>query len=355
MEVFAALAHPTPSFSILAIAARIRGDTANVKVQPSVGGKPAVGRQLTNAVIPLRQRAHPADVVSDTTSRARYDLSMNDEWLDEFDALPEDFIEALRLLLEHADELKQHGQIASADKLVGLADDVSDDFLHAVFDQRDLLSRPKRKWYKPSSKLGDRTGPTRLTEKKGICIHHSGVRGGFGPDRRLVKKFTSIEIDYSRFIERSRDLTQVEWARTMALACRYRGEPARKFNNGLAYQAITAPNSVLILNLPFDWVTWASNGANNDYLAYCWDADSRHEDAHHEDAKKDLITVINIARAEGHPIEELTCHCAWTNKPNDPGKDFIMNVIEPISIDLGLRVDWDFAVKGGKSLREVAR
>src|SRR5690606_23436381 len=116
-------------------------------------------------------------------------------------------------------------------------------------------------------------------------------------------------------------------------------------------------NSVLYLNLPFEWVTWHGNGANNDFLGYAWDASSAKEEPAAEDLIGDLRYLVRLARSEGHPIEEITAHCCWTNKPSDPGKAFVRDVMGPAAEELGLRIDWDFRakVKGAKSLGEIIR
>jgi hypothetical protein len=222
------------------------------------------------------------------------------------------------------------------------AEDVSSDDLVAVFDQRHITSRAKTKWYSPNAALGDRSGATRLTKKKGICFHHTAVRGGFGADKSLVRKYEKEPVDMERFRSSTRPLTTDEWARALALAHRYRGDPPRQYNYGVPYHAVHGPNSVLYLNLPFDWVTWHGNGANNDFLGVAWDARSTAEQPYAEDLVRDLKLLIEIARAEGHPITEFTCHCAWTNKPDDPGAAFIQQVMVPVAGELGIEIDWDF-------------
>src|SRR5690606_3905433 len=117
--------------------------------------------------------------------------------------------------------------------------------------------------------------------------------------------------------------TLEDWAKAEALAHRFRGDPPRQYNYGVPYHAISGSNSVLYLNLPFEWVTWHGNGANNDFLGYAWDASSLKQTPRADDLIQDLRHLATLARREAHPIEELTAHCCWTNKPSDPGRAFV--------------------------------
>ena len=145
------------------------------------------------------------------------------------------------------------------------------------------------------------------------------------------------------------------WARAMALGKRYRGRPdtPQKWDDGVPYHVISAPNSMLYLNLPFDWVTWHGHGANNDFLGWCWDGDSRYDDIPIDDLRCDLEELIERAKMEGHPIEELTVHSAFSNKPFDPGKEFIRSVIEPTAEKLSLKIDYERKQGNGRSIREI--
>lgn len=248
-------------------------------------------------------------------------------------ALAPEVIASFQKMLSYIAELEKGGETA---------EDVSGDDLVAVFDQRDIQKRSKVKWYSPNTTLGDRDGPTRLTKKKGICFHHTAVQGGFGADKSLVRQYSKQTLDMKRFAQMSRSLTQEEWARAMALAHRYRGDPPRAYNYGVPYHAIHGPNSVLYLNLPFDWATWHGNGSNNDFLGVAWDAKSTVEKPKATDLIRDVKILVDLARAEGHPITEFTCHCAWTNKPDDPGRDFIEQVMVPVAQDKAIRINWDF-------------
>lgn len=257
------------------------------------------------------------------------------------------------------------GQVSELEKGAGVALPANDDVLRVIYDQRDLIERPKIKWYNPYTDLGDRTGSARLTKKRGVCIHHTAVKGGFGAHQSLVRGYMDMTLDELRTLHGARfsdfhgdddvaKLTHEEFARALALAARYRGHPAGRYNSGVPYHALTGPNSVLYLNLPFEWVTWHGNGANTDFLGYGWDAHSMYDLIDGHDCSEDLIKLINLARDEGHPIEELTCHCAWTNKPRDPGAEFIEQVLLPVADKTDCIVRMDFKAKASaKSIGEV--
>ena len=240
---------------------------------------------------------------------------------------------------------------------------------HLVFDQRNVQDRGSQaiKWYNPFTELGDRTGSTRRTLKTGICVHHTAVKGGFGTHKSRREYWSDVPI--------SRALNMVQpngkegeatwlvwnesgfhdaehWAECMALADRYRGYVPGEYNTGVPYQAIRAASGFVVLNLPFDWVTWHGDGANTDFLGFAWDGDSRYEEPQAEDLYEDLKYVLDLARKENHPIEELTGHCAWTRKPDDPGKPTV-EAMAQLASDESLTINWDFKVSGGRSLREV--
>lgn len=276
------------------------------------------------------------------------------------------FLQTLREMLEHLEEQHDAAREASRAKEHGLDEDVSDDFLFAVFDQRHFQDRAKRKWYSPNTRLGDRTGTSRRTKKRGVCVHHTAVKGGFGADKNLIRQYRQHQepwYDPEVWLIKPQDPnygaivepTLEEWAHAMALAHRYRGDPPRRYNYGVPYHAISGPNSVLYLNLPFEWCTWHGNGSNTDFLGYAWDASSSSESPTPDDHMADLRFTIELARQEGHPIEELTCHCAYTRKPKDPGKEFIERVMVPLAEELNLTIDWDFKVnkKGARSMGEI--
>src|SRR5690606_6716061 len=165
-------------------------------------------------------------------------------------------------------------------------------------------------------------------------------KGGFGADKSLVQAYGRKEIDFSRFLVPPQSgefgpivhVSKEQWARICALSHRFRGDPPREYNYGVPYHAVVGANSVLYLNLPFEWVTWHGDGSNTDYLGMAWDALSSVESAkdYAKDLSADLKFVVNLARKEGHPIEFLTVHAAWTRKPTDPGAEFIHHVMVQI-------------------------
>lgn len=288
------------------------------------------------------------------------------DFLDNLDDLddPHGVYATLRLLLDHLEAQRHVPTVARAEKDLarGLATDVSADFLHCVLDMRTQLKRPKQKWYTPSATLGDRSGSTRLTLKRGICFHHTAVRGGFGADKAIVQRYLDQAqrdgVRMELFSQYSRTLTPEEFARALALGHRFRGDPPRQYNEGVPYHAIMAANSVLYLNLPFKWVTWHGNGSNNDFLGVAWDALSTKEScvAIADDLISDIEAIITLARAEGHPCNEFTIHAAWTRKPDDPRHEFIAHVMEPAAREFGCVIDYDFKAKGvagARSIREV--
>lgn len=283
---------------------------------------------------------------------------------------------SIRGYLAHCQEQEELPKVAEEEKVTGAAVDVIDDFFFAVLDQRHLLDRPEVKWYDPNTQLGDRTGKSRRTKKRGICFHHTAVEHGFGPHKNVLSKYLNLSrapefdghvfgIDALKKIETektphlvqlNRPMTLDAWAKMMALAGRMRGEGTPgAYNNGVSYQVIRCANSVLVLNLPFEWVPWASNGANTDFLGWAWDANSRKEgvdDA--DDLIADVVFTVDLARSEGHPIEEFTIHAAWTRKPDDPGAEFIRKVLEPAAEQTGCRIDYDFrAASTARSIGQV--
>ena len=274
----------------------------------------------------------------------------------------QNFLEDIREYLEALQEAAGVAEVAAREKAEGEADDVASDFLYCVYDQRHLVQRPKRKWYVPDTKIGDFTGSTRLTKKRGICFHHTAVHRGFGADRALVQHYQKLasqapEVPMEAFMKSSRELTPAEYARAIALAHRYRGDPAREYNYGVPYHAILAANSVLYLNLPFDWVTWHGDGANNWYLGVAWDARSTHESPAAEDLIADVVSLYELGREEGHFEREceFTIHAAWTRKPTDPGAEFIETVMVPAAKELGATIQLDFKVSttGSRSIAQV--
>jgi len=267
------------------------------------------------------------------------------------------------------------------DKEDGESEDVSHDFLYAVYDQRNIDDRGEDaiKWYNPFTDIGDTTGSTRRTKKRGICFHHTAVKGGFGTHEARRDDWRSLgAIDWSPIVTMANRVDRetawpVEaegkvwdvmndpdrfdaWVRAMALADRYRGYKPGQYNTGVPYHVVSGANSVLYLNLPFDWVTWHGNGSNTHYLGFGWDAHSGHDSFNPDDMLRDIIHVAELGRSEGHFADglEFTGHCAWTNKPTDPGKEFVEFLCDVAAPAVGATIDLDFKAKSSyKSFREV--
>ena len=288
----------------------------------------------------------------------------------------------LRSLSERGLELEQERR----DKASGVSESVHSDILLAVYDQRAVTERGASniKWYNPNTPLGDASGSTRRTLKDGICFHHTAVSQGYGThaSRREfwqgilereggllwtpeVEQADGSLVDTAWIVPPSgpawEPLSAKEkadaWVRAMALADRYRGFKPGGSNSGAPYHVVSAANSVLVLNLPFDWVTWHGNGANTRFLGFGWDADSRKDKLDAADVARDVEVTIELGRQEGHFAKglEFTCHCAWTNKPTDPGVEFIEMLLE-LAPRVGATVDLDFKISPtARSLREVLK
>lgn len=257
------------------------------------------------------------------------------------------------------------------------------DFLRVAVDQRHLLKDRTPKWRRVA-------GSIPATHKKHqLLAHHTGNgrAGGFGTRKDTVKAYASLWDDgmvdtttgvFTREHMRSwhprvsalgstdlalavKDwLTRASWTRLMALAARYRGFPNASGNRGEPYHAISAANSALYLNLPFDIWSYHGDDANRHSVGWAWDGDSRYEPiARDSILTRDLIfdgqAIIDLARQEGHDIDEITCHCVYSNKPNDPGADFILHVLVPLAELTGCQIRWDYADKGGHSLASVLK
>lgn len=259
------------------------------------------------------------------------EVLLGDAVLDEI----EDFEESVRLATSRAPQL-----LEAIKKDTGVVEEAGDDFLYAVYDQRtvDLDKRP-RKWKK-----------WQRTNKRGICFHHTAVHGGFGARKSDIRHFLKTVDDFGPewLIAPQGDWDDHQIARHLAVVKRYRRQ---------SYHAIMAPNSVLVLNLPFDYYSFHGNGANRHYLGVAWDALSSRQpidDLLARDLQRDLHGIIDRMEREGHRCREFTCHCAWSNKPTDPGRDFILKVMLPVAEERGIDIRWDFkSKKRAKSLAEV--
>lgn len=235
-----------------------------------------------------------------------------------------------------------------------------DTIVDTIYDQRHLLARPAQKWYDPAK---------RTTKKIGICIHHTAVKGGFGVHHKTVQAYDSEahrpgnlregrichwDQPGNTWIKRAHQIAPDEMARLHALGARYRGQKVGgSSGKGLPYHAISGPNSVLYLHLPFDWVTWHGNGANSKFLGYAWDGNSLKQSADRTDTIEDLINLAAIMRSEGHRCDELTVHSAWTSKPHDPGEEFISDIMIPAAEAIGATINLEFSNGRGKPIAET--
>jgi len=225
-------------------------------------------------------------------------------------------------------------------KETGVVEEAHNDFLYAVYDQRDQMAGRPIKWKR-----------WQKTKKIGICFHHTAVFNGFGARKGDIADFMKVVETFGPewLVKPQGDWDDYQIARHLAVAKRYRR---------LSYHAIMAPNSVLVLNLPFDFFSFHGDGANRNYLGVAWDALSSRQpidDTLARDLQRDLEDLIDRMIADGHECREFTCHCAWTNKPSDPGRDFILKVMVPVAKRHGITIRWDFkATKTARSLREVA-
>jgi len=261
-----------------------------------------------------------------------------------------------------------------AEKECGDADDCANDFLYAVIDLRDDTKNRKRKWYWPNTSIGDAKGYSRLTKKTGLGFHNTAVFNGFGAwgsiKRANIKRAETngwVETESGLMVpdgdawsawkvKPNERITVEQWARALALGRRYEGDPPQAYNYGVPYHVLMGPNSVLYLNLPFDWVTWHGNSLNNNFLGVGWDANSTKQKIS-DGLAKDLIydgeRIIDFARSEGHDIQYFDCHSSRTNKPNDPGAEFIREVMMPLAEKTGCEILMDKKVGGGRSIREI--
>jgi hypothetical protein len=227
--------------------------------------------------------------------------------------------------------------------------------LFAVIDLRatPVNRRAKVKWYSPNTTFGDTVGQTRRTYKRGICLHHSAVRGGFASHASRRKRYAETPLEYGWLVAPNVKISREEYQHYMALKHRWIGDPPGEYNNGVSYQAISSLSGVLYYNLPFDWVTWASHGANNEFLSMCWDGHSRHDTFDEGTVFRHFETTVNQGLKEGHFRQglEFTVHEAWTNKPC-PGKWLTEFVVDHVAPKLGADVRLDF--RGAPKARSIA-
>lgn len=261
----------------------------------------------------------------------------------------DDFAAALeedRAVFEHLATQYTAARDETESKARGESEEIAAVVAGGVIDIRDIHEGRTRKWYSPKK---------RSSKKRGICFHHTAVKGGFGTHKNRRQLYEGKPRDYARWREEpSGDISDADYVNAMALAHRYRGDKPSEYNQGVPYHVLSGNNGVLYLNLPFDWVTWHGNRANQDFLGFGWDALSSKDELPRERLLDQVRYLVALARDEGHPIEEFTVHAAWTNKPRDPGPAFIREVMRPLADELGCTINEDFKHSGKcKSIAEI--
>jgi len=271
--------------------------------------------------------------------------------------------EVAQRLFEESEQLRHYAdralQIAEENraKEAGESETISADKLFAVIDLRQVPAskRGEVKWYNPNTTFGDTTGSTRLTYKRGVCFHHAAVKGGFGTHRSRRKLYEETPLGEGWLVQPTKPITREQYQHFMALKHRWIGDPPGQYNNGVAYQVISTLPGVLYFNLPFEWVTWASHGANTGYLSMCFDAHSRYDEYDEHTMFEHVQYTVNEGLKYGHFRQglEFTIHAAWTNKPC-PGRVPTEILVDHIAPKLGADIRWDFkAHDKAQSIREV--
>lgn len=259
--------------------------------------------------------------------------------------LDADTVEDVRLYLSSAEAryLERKDEAMSPGERVGTG------LASAILDQRTIMADRPRKWYLLAA--DERAhGPKRKTTKRSICCHHTAVSGGFGLHSSTLADVRAGELPIPKFTRWPTDTPDPDAVdRLLALAARFRGVRSE----GVPYHAITTAGGALLLHLPFEIVSWHGNGANNTAIGYAWDGHSGRDHLPVEGLRRDLTDIITIAREDGHPIDDLTCHSAYTRKPHDPGAAFVREVILPVAAATGCTVDLDRAHGTGKPLRSL--
>lgn len=206
-------------------------------------------------------------------------------------------------------------------------------------DIRMVRERNRTKWSRPH----------RNKKKVGICLHHTAIAGGMAGPRTLPSAEEARWL--SRLLPKAANRAIHDDLRRLA----YRIAGQGPHYHGQSYHVwSTRMHGGLIFNLPFDSRTWHGDGANDDYLGYAIDYHSGKEKLWDIDLeRRKLKHTISAARDEGHPIELLTVHGAWANKPIDPGAEVIREVMKPVAKDWGLHINYDVKRPGCTSIREM--
>lgn len=211
-----------------------------------------------------------------------------------------------------------------------------------------LSDRPKRKWYTRRRDVRDITH---------LMVHTSGVDGGFGvaayqwrPWLRVYDNLVAngkVTDDPGWWLDATRtdlravqpphvapDEARLEWAKSMALMERYLATP---------YHHISAPNSVLVRNLPIDVSSWHGNKPNRYSIGWSvddvWDAGEMPRRAA-RDYQRDMREIVEEARSLGAPLTHYTYHRQHSAmRAQDPGPDVASKVVLPVADALGLEFD----------------
>lgn len=228
--------------------------------------------------------------------------------------------------------------------------------LYAVLDYRAVGDRNKRKWYTPDTKIGDRTGYSRLTKKKGVCAHvtQPGGPGGFGISKARMRYYgASVGVGGPSNLPPGLSAHGFT-PEMLALGDRYAGQYGSQ--SGVSYHGIASLTpAALFLNLPFDWVSWHGDGANTDFAGFAFDFDTRYDtlDKKARDLFIEMLCeFIQDLIGDDHDVGELTIHGAWANKM-DPGPVICREVLVPVAKETGMHIDYDFKQNGGMSFREM--
>lgn len=266
--------------------------------------------------------------------------------------------------LERLVEFATHEQPDPSD--VDPEDDVAEASSLMVIDQSHMMKRDV-KWYGLSSGDDDTVGSTRSTRKRGVCYHHTAVRRGFGVKEPVLKLLTPkvLNGDYSGIVMPG-SLLHVSGPKAItpivaAYCARFRGDMpaslrARDPDTGLEIKygesyhwVFSEKHKLLLHNLPDRLVSWHGNGANNWYLGFAWDGDSRYDIPN----PYDIMEALGVVYDTDPEMDTITTHSQWTNKPHDPDAWHIANVILPFARKRNLKVDLDFATNGGQSMNLI--
>lgn len=222
---------------------------------------------------------------------------------------------------QHLTHILDNARDDEVDEGEGLEDSV-DPRSFATLRVDHILDRGRVKW----------NGPAKSREKKGVCFHHIGVYPGMSAPKNVPDSWP----DKVR-----KDGTEHPLIDEMVRLCyRIAGQGRYK---GLSYHGGSIRGG-LVVNLPFRLRTWHGDGANSDYAGYFFNYHSGKGalyDPYPMEIEK-ACRFIALMRDEGHPVEEITVHGAWSRKPLDPGAEVIERVLVPVAERMGMEIDWNW-------------